>query len=232
MQIIFPKAQAWCVVLLGSLLSQQLCKDYLPGQVYEANGGSMEPTLPSHTLIVASPVHFYSHIDRGNLVILKDRQSREEPQSLVVKRVIGLPGETVSIFAGNVYINDRLMVEGYCYNQPTFLFQNQQAVYSLGPDEFFVLGDNRRCSADSRLYGPVIRKQILAINSEYVEVRLGEKMFSTEEKLQVYNQQMKRIKAIEAKTMKPWVSHSSKRDANAAFSKEPVQWALTSEAKS
>jgi signal peptidase I len=81
----------------------------------------------------------------------------------VVKRVIGLPGEIVQFWRGQVFINRQMLVEPYLpphtYTYPTKWAWREEACV-LGEEEYFVLGDNRLCSSDSRVYGAVSRKQI------------------------------------------------------------------------
>jgi signal peptidase I len=115
-------------------------------------GDSMSPTFRNDDVVQtrapsASP-------ERGDVVIITDDRS-----DLVIKRIIGLPGETVTIFLGFVYINGQRLTEPYLTKLTyTFLLDNQEtggAAWRLGDNQFFVLGDNRLQSIDSRNFGPV-----------------------------------------------------------------------------
>lgn len=75
---------------------------------------------------------------------------------MLVKRLIALPGEKIEVHDGNVYINDEILVEEYETTIPEYVVDP----ITLGPDEFFVLGDNRNNSKDSHEYGPIKGDQI------------------------------------------------------------------------
>jgi signal peptidase I len=126
------------------------------GSVYVVEGTSMEPTYPPGTHLYGAPIS--TPLERGDVVVLDD--SSEE---YAVKRIIGLPGETVQLWRGGVFVNRQMLVEPYLpkhtYTWPTER-ERRGATFILGDKEYFVLGDNRCCSADSRVYGPVGRKQI------------------------------------------------------------------------
>ena len=116
----------------------------------------MEPTYPPGTHLYGAPIS--TPLERGDVVVLDD--SNEE---YAVKRIIGLPGETVQLWRGCVFINRQMLVEPYLpkhtYTWPMER-ERRGATFVLGDKEYFVLGDNRPRSADSRVYGPVRRKQI------------------------------------------------------------------------
>jgi signal peptidase I len=77
-----------------------------------------------------------------------------------LKRVVGLPGETIHLWHGQVFINRRLVHEPYL-DRDTCTYPNQKlAVFILGQEQYFVMGDNRAVSLDSRSYGPVGIEQI------------------------------------------------------------------------
>ncbi len=95
---------------------------------------------------------------RGDVVVL----SRPEGEpGLDLKRVIGLPEEYIFLDDGQVYINDHPLAEGYLPNREAPL-RNHPRRWFTGPEEYFVLGDNRGDSRDSSTYGPVYRDAILA----------------------------------------------------------------------
>jgi signal peptidase I len=126
------------------------------GSVYMVEGTSMDPTYPAGTHLYGAPIS--TPVDRGDVVLLDDGK-----EDYAVKRVIGLPGETVQLWRGHVFINRQMLVEPYL---PRHLYtypaepERRGATFMLGEDQYFVMGDNRLYSADSRTYGPVNRKQI------------------------------------------------------------------------
>ena len=126
------------------------------GSVYLVDGASMEPTYPAGTRIYGAPIS--TRVERGDVVLLEDGK-----EDYAMKRVVGLPGETVQLWRGRVFINRQMLIEPYL---PKYIFtypvepRHRGATFVLGERQYFVLGDNRLCSADSRAYGPVERKQI------------------------------------------------------------------------
>jgi len=126
------------------------------GSVYVVEGASMEPAYPPGTHLYGTPIS--TPLERGDVVLLNDGK-----EDYAVKRIVGLPGETVQLWRGCVFINRQLLVEPYLPKH-TYTFPIEQArraaMLVLGEDEYFVLGDNRFYSSDSRTYGPVHRKQI------------------------------------------------------------------------
>jgi signal peptidase I len=126
------------------------------GSVYVVEGTSMDPTYPVGTRLYGAPIS--TPVERGDVVLLDDGK-----EDYAVKRVIGLPGETVQIWRGRVFINQRMLVEPYLpKNVYTYPVEptHRGATFILGERQYFVLGDNRPYSADSRTYGSVDRKQI------------------------------------------------------------------------
>lgn len=100
---------------------------------------------------------------RGDVIIA--REPADSPlvdgrRVLVVKRVIGLPGETVEIRSGRVFVDGRLLDERFISVGGGALGRSTLPEVVLGEEEYFVLGDNRRNSADSRLYGPIAEASI------------------------------------------------------------------------
>ncbi|MGI8926627.1 MAG: signal peptidase I [Tepidiformaceae bacterium] len=83
---------------------------------------------------------------RGDIIVLKDPRNQDVD---LIKRVIGLPGETVEIRNGTVYVNDRKLIEPYIASH----WQDNKAKVTVPPDEYYVLGDNRENSLDSRNQG-------------------------------------------------------------------------------
>jgi signal peptidase I len=121
------------------------------------DGFSMFPTFKPDDVVQARTS--YSELERGSVVILTDNRGDQ-----VIKRIVGLPGETVTLYRGSVYINRRRLSEPYLPKY-TFTFKRNQEseqaiVWQLGDNQYFVLGDNRLESQDSRHYGPVERRQI------------------------------------------------------------------------
>ncbi len=119
------------------------------GQRTTVSGSSMEDTLSDgDNLIVEKISYRFSDPKRFDIIIFPYKYSSEP--AYYIKRIIGLPGETVYIDEeGNIFINDELLEENY--GLATILNPGRAAVpITLGEDEYFVMGDNRNGSEDSR----------------------------------------------------------------------------------
>lgn len=103
---------------------------------------SMEPALPDSSLALTRRLRRTTPIRRGDLVVVDSR----ELDALMVKRIIGLPGEAVAIKAGKVSIDGRALEEPYA--SPSMFTDT----YRVPPDHYFLLGDNRDASSDSRTW--------------------------------------------------------------------------------
>lgn len=120
---------------------------------YQVAGESMIPTLvPGDRLLVNRRLAGLWQPRRGDIVLVHWPISGKNGPAMV-KRIIGLPGEEVTIREGQVFINGHPLDEPYL-PQPTTPYP-LSAMWVLGPDEYFVMGDNRARSEDSRRYGPV-----------------------------------------------------------------------------
>ncbi len=118
------------------------------------SGLSMYPTLHDGDYLIATPVPYWLHRpQRGDIVILKDP---EDPSENLVKRIVALPGDRVTIRGGHVYIDGKLLAEPYI-NEPWTIRATwpPDGTELVPPGEYFVMGDNRNVSLDSRAFGPV-----------------------------------------------------------------------------
>jgi signal peptidase I len=126
---------------------------------YIVDGASMQPNFhTSERVIVDRLSMILSGPSRGDIVVLESPRSDED---LLIKRVIGLPGEHVAIQNGRVYIDGALLEEPYVEEFCTYL--SCEGEWMLGSDEYFVLGDNRNHSLDSHSFGPVKEDAIQGI---------------------------------------------------------------------
>ena len=125
------------------------------------SGTSMEPTLKEGQVVIVNKVEYYIKSPKRNDVIVY-KQSNKEHSYFEIKRVIGLPGETVKIKNGIVYINDEAIKEKVKTEAISNSGLAEEGV-KLDDNEYFVLGDNRNDSEDSRFagIGNVLKNEIL-----------------------------------------------------------------------
>ena len=143
------------VVLLGTWLIITFV-----GQRTYVSGSSMEPTLHhGDQLIMDKLTYHFSEPERFDIIVFPFQY---EENTYYIKRIIGLPGETVQIYDGDIYINGSRLEEDYGYEKIRNSGLASESI-TLGEDEYFVLGDNRNNSSDSRepSVGNVTRDQII-----------------------------------------------------------------------
>lgn len=158
--------RGWTKEILQSALLVALCISVhgcLASRVWHLVGPSMLPTLPDGCIMVV----WWSSwdIERGDIVILTGKdQITKEPEEWC-KRVVGLPGETIEIRPGgdSVLINGEPLSEPYLPGGKFDVGFYKTGKWTLGPDEYFVMGDNRDVSYDSRFCGPIKLDQIVLI---------------------------------------------------------------------
>lgn len=127
-------------------------------------GPSMQPNFHDNQVLVISRVNYLlGDPQRGDIIVFNppDVPPDEPPY---IKRVIGLPGETVEIRdengVGNVYINGKMLNQTFI-NEPCLPVNCPAKSWTLHSDEYFFMGDNRNHSRDSRAFGPVTRDRII-----------------------------------------------------------------------
>lgn len=127
-------------------------------------GPSMQPSFHAGQFLIVSRLHYlFGAPQRGDIVVFDppgDDGRGDEP--LLIKRLIGLPGERVEVRDGGVYINGEPLTEAYL--NPTGVAQSCRGQYCdvvLRENEYFLMGDNRNNSRDSRAFGPVERSRIV-----------------------------------------------------------------------
>ncbi len=116
-------------------------------QATRVEGQSMEPNLHDNQRLIIEKISYHIHPpQRGDIIVLRLPHRHSDP---LIKRVVGLPGETVEVRDGRVYINGQLLDEPYL-DQNTYPGMPSRVVPE---NEVFVLGDNRGQSNDSRMFG-------------------------------------------------------------------------------
>jgi len=124
-------------------------------QPFYVEGASMEPSFYQNEYLIIDEVSYrFNEPQRGEVIIFKNPK---DTRAYFIKRVIGLPGETMTIEKGRVYIGGELLEEPYIEN---FASDSHEAI-TLGDNEYFVMGDNRGNSLDSRMLGPINKDYII-----------------------------------------------------------------------
>jgi signal peptidase I len=149
------------MALVGLAVGSYLFFSHFVVQSVRVSGTSMVPTLrDADCFFVNRLASLFSSPQRGDVVVLKDPTDK----SYAVKRIIGIAGDTVELRAGAVYVNGQRLRETYLLpGTETFPFSTLKQTVHCGSNQFFVLGDNRFYSSDSRCYGPVARGAILGL---------------------------------------------------------------------
>jgi signal peptidase I len=121
-------------------------------------GPSMKPTLEQgDRRFLKRWIFYFREPERGDVVAV----ARPGERDLAVKRIVGLPGETLLIDDSRIYINGTALTEPYLGERiSTYPHAYGATPLTLGPDQYFVAGDNRNNSEDSRAYGPLSRDMI------------------------------------------------------------------------
>lgn len=123
----------------------------------EVTSSSMENTLKKGDRFLVDHRKALSGTWKRGDIVLVYTENGGWGEDTVVKRVIGLPGETVEILNGQVYINGKALAEDYLKERPR---PQDTPRITLGAGEYYILGDNRNRSGDSREFGPVTNDEI------------------------------------------------------------------------
>ncbi len=167
------------IVVVVAVLVAVLLRTFVV-QTFFIPSGSMEPTLQIGDRILVNKLSYHLHgVNRGDIVVFSRPPAENcggpEVNDLV-KRVVGLPGDVISLSRGYVYIDGKRLDEswlpateqGITSTGPTGNSSNLAHPYRIPADNYFVMGDNRNDSCDSRYWGPI--KQSLIVGK--VEVRV------------------------------------------------------------
>ncbi len=132
-------------------------------QPFYVKGASMEPNFYNHEYLIIDQLSYrFRQPARGEVVVFRYPRN---PQEYFIKRIIALPGESIEIKEGDVYIYNQDYPQGFLIVEP-YLDENYLSAYSsqekifLNDQEYYVLGDNRSSSMDSRSFGPLSDKFI------------------------------------------------------------------------
>jgi signal peptidase I len=144
-------ALEWAVLIVSALAIALLIKTFL-FQAFYIPSDSMVPTLKTNDRVIVNKLSYHLHsVHRGDIIVFKAPPGVDPSVQDLVKRVIGLPGETIEGRRdGHIYINGKQLAEPYLPKGidpgPSF------AAIKIPPDSYWVMGDNRDNSRDSRFF--------------------------------------------------------------------------------
>lgn len=151
--------RSWALTIVVALAITFAVKTWLY-QPYSIPSASMVPTLEVGDRVVVSKLN--KDPGRGDIIVFErpanDPASGPDAPDVLIKRVIGLPGDTVSAADGKVYVNGKALREAYL---PRGTVTDMAEPIDVPPDEYLVLGDNRRVSQDGRVFGPISKDLIV-----------------------------------------------------------------------
>lgn len=131
-------------------------------QPFVVDGQSMEPNFQNQEYLIVEKLSYKLHQpQRGDVIVFR---APSNPEYDYIKRIIALPGETVTVKMGQIYINGNELEENYLSKGEKTLIGSDEKMTlerTLGANEYFVLGDNRDHSSDSREFGVLAEKMII-----------------------------------------------------------------------
>lgn len=126
---------------------------YFLVQPFYVKGSSMEPNYHDYEYLIIDEITYrFNEPQRGDVVVLRDPSRSGQ---YFIKRIIGVPGDVITIANGRVAIDGVDLDESAYLNSTVETYTSNQATITLANNEYFVLGDNRPVSHDSRRFGPV-----------------------------------------------------------------------------
>lgn len=123
---------------------------------HNVSGSSMDNTFKDGDYVLVDKLSYRFKAPRAGDVIVFDPPASAENTSRFIKRIIATPGETIEVKQGGTHINDKQVSENFV-DYPS---QKTSTLTLLKKDEYFVMGDNRYVSYDSRYWGPIIKDEI------------------------------------------------------------------------
>ena len=155
----------WAVIIVGALLVAFVVKTFLV-QAFYIPSGSMLPTLQEQDRVLVNKLSYDLHgVERGDIIVFEGPEQGSGEVKDLIKRVIGLPGETVEAHDGKVFVDGREIAEPYLGDGIT---TGPLEPTKVPPNHYWVMGDNRGNSKDSRFFGAI--DESLIIGKAFVRV--------------------------------------------------------------
>ena len=148
----------WIIVILVAVTVALLLRTFVV-QTFWIPSGSMVPTLQENDRVIVNKLSYHLHpVHRGDIVVFTTPKGVSKSFKDLVKRVVALPGETVEARNGHVLVDGKVLKEPYL---PKGTVTSTFDLTIVPDDSYWVMGDNRANSADSRVFGPIAKKTIV-----------------------------------------------------------------------
>ena len=153
----------WGAILVAAVVVSLLMRTYVV-QTFFIPSGSMEPTLQVGDRVIVSKISAsLGTIHRGDIVVFyssKKAQATCEPpaEPIYIKRVIGIPGDTITSRGNTIYVNGKVLVQNYTHDP---ILGTPIGTVKVSANHYFLMGDNRQYSCDSRFWGTVPKSAII-----------------------------------------------------------------------
>ena len=134
---------------------------YFLVQPFYVKGASMEPNFYDHEYLIIDEISYrFREPMRGEILVFRYPR---DPSQFFIKRLIGLPGETIEVSNGSILLYNQEHPNGFSLEESYLIGEqtNGKVRVTLGSDEYYVLGDNRDASLDSRSFGPIQEENII-----------------------------------------------------------------------
>ncbi len=158
-----PRSRFWVfienILYIGCAIGLALLIQAYVARPFIVSGSSMTPIIRNGEYIIIDELTYkLKDPERGDVIVFK---SPPEPTKFYIKRIIGLPGETIDIDGTTITITNTEHPDGLVLKEPYILYTNKDNIHVKVPiDQYYVLGDNRSGSYDSRSWGPVPMENI------------------------------------------------------------------------
>ena len=159
----FFKSGLWTVIenalyIIGAVILAAIIQAFII-RPFIVSGTSMDPVIKDRQYLIVDEVTYHFHeAHRGDVIVFK---APPEPTKYYIKRVIGLPGETVKLIAGKVTIFNKAHPAGFTLSEPYIThLSTDNGTYVVPDGQYFVMGDNRAGSYDSRSWGTLPEENV------------------------------------------------------------------------
>lgn len=147
----------WVPIIISSVIVLAFMLFNFNFTFTRVDGHSMDPTLHTGEIVL---VKRHEHPKRFDVATFTERITNDGDSKQIVKRIIGMPGDVITVINGDLYINDTHYDEPYLSKQLTKAYKKTSYTITVPKDHYFVLGDNRDVSKDSRAVGCFVTRAL------------------------------------------------------------------------